>query len=296
MKLAVIGANGQLGEDIRLACTEQGEEFVGLTHADIEIADERSVRGALERARADAVINTAAMHNVDACEADPARAFAVNAIGARNLAAVTRALDVPLVHVSTDYVFDGAKGAPYVESDAPRPLNVYGNSKLAGEFFVLADAPKGIVARVAGLFGRMPCRAKQGGLNFPQLMLKLGREKGEVRVVTDEVVSPTYTLDAARQLLALARAGRPGLYHATSQGSCTWHEYAVEIFRLAGMQVTVHEGRSADMPKKVPRPAYSVLDNANLRAAGLDIMPHWKDAIGRYVASLAIDDHATATA
>jgi dTDP-4-dehydrorhamnose reductase len=173
-----------------------------------------------------------------------------------------------------------------VETDAPRPLNVYGNSKLAGEYFVLAGAPKGMIARVAGLFGRMPCRAKQGGLNFPQLMLKLGREKGEVTVVTDEVVSPTHTADAARQLLMLAASGRAGIYHATSQGSCSWHEYAVEIFRLSRMRVTVREGRSADMPKKVARPSYSVLDNANLRAVGLDIMPPWKDALARYLSSL----------
>lgn len=285
MRIAIVGANGQLGHDLQEAVRDEGGEAIALTHADIEIADAASVRRALDRARPDAVINTAAMHNVDACELDPAGAFAVNAIGTRHLAHASRELDVPLVHVSTDYVFDGAKGAPYVESDAPRPLNVYGTSKLAGEYFVLG-VPKGIVARVAGLFGRMPCRAKQGGLNFPQLMLKLGAEKGEVRVVTDEVVSPTNTADLAKQLVLLARSGRPGLYHATSQGECSWHEYATEIFRLAGMRVTVHAARSADMPKKVPRPSYSVLDNAALRTAGLDVMPHWKDAIGRYIAGL----------
>ena len=157
---------------------------------------------ALAISGADVVVNTAAMHQVEKCEADPARAFAVNALGARHLALAANALDARLVHISTDYVFDGAKAAPYLESDCPLPLNVYGNSKLAGELFVRSLAEKHYVLRVSGLYGQNPCLEK-GGLNFVDLMLKLSRERKEVRVVDDEVLTPTSTREVARQLLLM---------------------------------------------------------------------------------------------
>ncbi len=153
------------------------------------------------------IVNTAAMHQVEKCEADPARAFAVNALGVRHLALAARALGARLVHVSTDYVFDGAKTAPYLESDCPLPLNAYGNSKLAGELFVRSLAEKHYVIRVSGLYGKNPCLEK-GGLNFVDLMLKLARERKEVRVVDDEVLTPTATVDVARQILHMLERGR----------------------------------------------------------------------------------------
>ncbi|MDQ3308495.1 MAG: dTDP-4-dehydrorhamnose reductase [Gemmatimonadota bacterium] len=282
MKIAIIGANGQLGSDCQAAFHEAGHEVVPLTHEEIDIADAGSVSSTCRGLQPDVIVNTAAMHNVDACETSPERAFAVNGIGARNLAAAARDLDCVLVHISTDYVFDGSKGEPYTEQDCPRPLNVYGNTKVSGEHFVQAVAPRHFVVRSSGLYGKAPCRAK-GGLNFVRLMLKLARERGEVRVVTDEAVSPTYTHDLARQIVALADSDRYGIIHATSQGECSWYEFAQAIFELADAPVRLHPALSSEFPAKVPRPTYSVLANQHLQSHGLDLMPHWRESLQSYL-------------
>ena len=204
MKVAVLGANGQLGYDVASAFAAEGNTVAALTHEQVEVASSESVQAALEGVRPELVINTAAFHHVEKCEADPARAFAVNGAGARNVAQITASLHMPLIHISTDYVFDGAKGAPYVEDDQPRPLNVYGNTKLSGEHFVSSINPRHFVVRVSAIYGANPCRAK-GGLNFVELMLKLSRERDELRVVDDEFVTPTPTIQIARQLMELSR-------------------------------------------------------------------------------------------
>src|SRR5208282_5094421 len=175
MKIAVIGSNGQLGSDLVGAFSENGDAVCGLTHSDIEISELDSVLRALEDVRPQVIVNTAAMHHVENCEREPEKAFAVNALGPRNLAIVARDMGAALMHVSTDYVFDGSKGSPYVEEDSPRPLNAYGITKLAGEHFVRATTAKHFVIRASGLYGKSPCRAK-GGLNFIELMLKLAKE------------------------------------------------------------------------------------------------------------------------
>lgn len=283
MKIIVIGADGQLGSDIVSACRAEGHEVVPLTIAQADITDDSQVQRALAISGADVVVNTAAMHQVEKCEADPARAFAVNALGARRLALAANALNARLVHISTDYVFDGAKAAPYLESDCPLPLNAYGNSKLAGELFVRSLAEKHYVLRVSGLYGQNPCLEK-GGLNFVDLMLKLSRERKEVRVVDDEVLTPTSTREVARQLLLMLKAGAAdGLYHATAEGACSWHEFAGEIFRLSHSSVLLSKAAPGEFPAKVPRPKYSVLENANLKTAGLNGMAHWRDALAVYL-------------
>jgi dTDP-4-dehydrorhamnose reductase len=225
------------------------------------------------------------MHNVEACEADPRQSFQVNAVGTRNLAQISETLGARFVHVSTDYVFDGTKGSPYVETDVPRPLNVYANSKLAGEYFARSEATRHFVVRVSGLFGDAPCRAK-GGRNFVTTMLKLSRERDEVRVVDDEFVSPTYTLDAARQLLHLLATHAYGIYHVTGTGACSWYEYAAKIFDLTGAAVKLSKARPNEFPAKVPRPMYTVLDNAAMRRQGLPPMPTWQDALQRFLRQL----------
>lgn len=283
MKTVVIGADGQLGSDIVEVFRSGGQETVPLTIAQLDVADASRVQPVLADAAPDVIVNTAAMHHVERCEADPARAFAVNALGARNLALAANALGARLVHVSTDYVFDGAKQAPYVESDCPLPLNVYGNSKLAGELFVRSLAEKHCVIRVSGLYGRSPCLEK-GGLNFVDLMLKLSRERQEVRVVDDEVLTPTATRDVASQLLHLLRQGAGnGLYHCTAEGSCSWYEFAAEIFRLSRSPILLNRAAPGEFPAKVPRPKYSVLENANLKRLGLNIMPSWPEALAGYL-------------
>ena len=282
MRIAVIGANGQLGIDLCQAFREAGHEVKELDHSTLDITDNKAVLETLGSLGPELVVNTAAMHNVDACEADPAQSFAVNGIGARNLALAANMHKFLLCHLSSDYVFDGTKGAPYLENDPPLPLNVYGNTKLCGEFFVRTIAERYFIVRVSGLYGKNLCRAK-GGLNFVSLMLKLAKERDEIRVVNDEFVSPTFTEDAARQIVHLAGSKQNGIYHATSQGGCSWYEFAAKIFELTNTQIKLTPAAPGEFPAKVPRPKYSVLENAALKSAGLDIMPHWQDGLKRYL-------------
>jgi len=282
MKIAVIGANGQLGSDLVAAFSESGDAVSGLTHSDIEISDLRSVSRALEGVQPQVIVNTAAMHHVENCEREPEKAFAANALGPRNLAIVARDLGAVLMHVSTDYVFDGSKGSPYIEEDNPLPLNAYGITKLAGEHFVRATMAKHFVIRTSGLYGASPCRAK-GGLNFIELMLKLARERGEVRVVDSEVVSPTSTAELAQQIVQLSRSECYGLYHATAEGSCSWYEFAREIFAITDTPVRLNIAGANEFPAKVARPKYSVLENRALKTHGLNAFKPWQDALHRYL-------------
>jgi len=192
-------------------------------------------------------------------------------------------LEAVLMHVSTDYVFDGSKGSPYVEEDAPRPLNAYGISKLAGEHFVRCTTERHFVIRTSGLYGKHPCRAKEG-LNFVELMLKLARERGEVCVVDCEVVSPTSTEELAQQMAMLSRSDRYGLYHATANGSCSWYEFAREIFAITDTRVNLKVAAPNGLSPKVPRPKYSVLENLALKSQGLNAFKPWQDGLREYLA------------
>jgi dTDP-4-dehydrorhamnose reductase len=282
MKIAVIGADGQLGRDVVRAFEANGDEVYGLTHTEVEISTIDSVAKAIQSALPDVVVNTAAIHHVERCEQDPSAAFVVNALGARNLAEVTRDLGVLLMHISTDYVFDGSKREPYIESDAPLPLNVYGNTKLAGEHFVRTLNPKHFVLRTSALYGKNPCRGK-GGLNFVELMLKLARERGKVRVVDNEIVSPTPTAELALQVVILSRSEAYGLYHATAEESCSWYEFARQIFEATKTEVKLEVARSDEFPAKVSRPTYSVLENAALKMQGLNIFKPWREGVREYL-------------
>ncbi len=282
MKVAVLGASGQLGHDVSSAFSAAGHNVTSLAHDQIEIAALESVRDVLSRLQPDLVVNTAAFHNVDRCEAEALPAFTVNAIGARTVAQVTSALNAALMHISTDYVFDGLKGAPYREEDQPAPINVYGTSKLAGEHFVRAGNPRHYIVRVSAIYGENPCRAK-GGLNFVELMLKLAHERHEVRVVDDEFVTPTPTVEIAHQLVVLSKSPHYGLYHATSEGSCSWFEFAQSIFEISGIPVHLLPAQPGDFPVKAPRPKYSVLENAALKSRSLNVFSHWKDGLQNYL-------------
>jgi dTDP-4-dehydrorhamnose reductase len=281
MKIAVIGADGQLGSDVVRAFAEQGDEVCALSHADIEIANLDSVDKALKELRPHLVVNTAAMHHVENCEKEPEKAYLVNAVGARNLAVAARDAGAVLVHISTDYVFDGSKKTPYEEPDAPLPLNVYGNTKLAGEYYIRTMTPAHFVLRTSAIYGKSPCRAK-GGRNFVELMLKLAKEREAVRVVASEVVSPTFTGELARQIVALSRSDAYGLYHATAEGACSWFEFAREIFALTHTRVNLQVADPKEFPAKVPRPSYSVLENQALKARGQNVFRPWQEGLREY--------------
>jgi dTDP-4-dehydrorhamnose reductase len=286
MKVAVIGGNGQLGRDVGLAFANEGHAVTNLTHQEIEVSSLASVREALGALRPELVVNASAFHHVEKCEADPALAFAVNGIGTRNLGQITEETGAALMHVSTDYVFDGRKNAPYTEEDAPAPLNVYGNTKLSGELFARSTNPRHFVVRTSAIYGENPCRAK-GGLNFVELMLKLSKERKELRVVDDEFVSPTPTAQLARQLVVLSRSSDYGLYHATSEGSCSWFEFAATIFELTNTHIRLEPARPGEFPAKVPRPKYSVLENQALKIKSLNVFSHWKEGLQDYLAGRA---------
>ena len=283
MKVAVLGGNGQLGRDVAKAFAAAGDSVTNFTHEQIEVSSIDSVRATLESVQPELVINTAAFHHVEKCEANPALAFTVNGLGARHVAQVTNALGARLIHISTDYVFDGAKSLPYQEEDPAFPLNVYGNTKLSGEHFVLTLIPRHFVVRVSAIYGENPCRAK-GGLNFVELMLKLAKEREELRVVDDEFVSPTPTALIAQQLVVLNKSADYGLYHATSEGSCSWFEFASAIFELTKTKIRLERAQPGEFPVKTPRPKYSVLENAALKRKSLNIFTHWEEGLQQYLA------------
>lgn len=286
MKVAVLGSNGQLGSDVCAAFIQNGDQVTGLTHADVELSSSPSVDAALAAANPEFIVNTAAMHHVEKCEADPVAAFTANAVGARNVAEWAKKAGATVAYVSTDYVFDGAKASPYVESDVARPLNAYGITKLAGEHYTAATAPQHFVLRVSAIYGLHPCRAK-GGLNFIELMLKLSRERDKLRVVDDEYVSPTPTVQIAQQLVALSRSTAYGLYHGTTEGSCSWYEFAREIFRATGTTVRLEKADPGEFPAKVQRPKYSVLENHGLKSAHLSVFSDWREGLERYLQARA---------
>ena len=281
MKVAVIGANGQLGTDITAAFRDAGHEVVELNHDRISVDDQDSVNSVLEEERPDMVVNTAAYHHVEKCETETTLAYAVNAIGSRNLALASKELDHYLLHISTDYVFDGLKAAPYVESDDPMPLNVYATSKLAGEYHVRTIAPKSLVMRVSGIYGKAPCRVK--GYNFVELMLKLAVERDELKVVDDETLTPTSTVAIAKQIVHISDKQAYGLCHATAEGSCTWYAFARKIFEIRGMEVNLNIAAPGDFPITVNRPTYSVLENKFLKDNGLNIMGEWEEQLEEYL-------------
>jgi dTDP-4-dehydrorhamnose reductase len=282
MKIAVIGADGQLGHDVVKAFERHGDEVCRLTHLDIELSNFESVTQCLRGVAPELVVNTAAMHHVEHCEQQPEKAYAVNATGSRNLAEATREVDAVLAHVSTDYVFDGNKSSPYVEGDLAAPLNVYGKSKLEGERLIRETNPKHFILRTAGLYGNHPCRAK-GGQNFVDLMLRLAEQRGQVRVVDSEFTTPTATRDLARQIVALSRSDAYGLFHATAEGGCSWYEFAREIFTRSGVRVKLDIASPNEFPSKVPRPGYSVLENRRLNDCGLNVFRPWQEGLNEYL-------------
>jgi dTDP-4-dehydrorhamnose reductase len=280
--IAVIGAEGQVGRDVCEEFERHGYAVHSLTHSRMDVESPESVETVLSAIAPEVIVNTAAFHHVEQCEQNAEKAFAINARGARNAAKVADRLGALIIHVSTDYVFDGQKNQPYVETDRPQPLNVYGNSKLAGEYFVSSICPRHFVLRTSALYGKNPCRAK-GGLNFVELMRKLAREGKDIKVVDNEFVTPTSTVDVARQIVKLTECDAYGLYHGTSEGSCSWYQFANEIFALSGLRPSLQVASASDFPSKVRRPAYSVLENAGLKAIGMNVFRPWQEGLKEYL-------------
>ena len=279
MKIMIIGAGGQLGSEL-VNCL-QDDIIIPLTHIDIELTDYQQVNDILSSNMPDVVINTSAYHRVDECEDYIDKSFSVNASAVRTLAKICSEHDTTLVHFSTDYVFGGEIKTPYAEDDIPNPLSVYAVSKLAGEYFARNICKRHFVVRTCGLYGAKGISGKGG--NFVELMLKLAREKKPVKVVSDQIVTPTYAKELALKIAQLLRTDEYGLYHITNNGSCSWYEFAKTIFDLTGIESDLSSTTSAEYGAKARRPSYSVLENGNLKRLGLDDMRPWKDALQEYL-------------
>ena len=274
MKLLVTGAAGMLGRDVMLAAGNAGHDVVGFGRAELVVTDAAALEKKFDLERPDVVINCAAWTDVDGAEEAEADALAINGAGAGNVAAAAAAVGASVVYVSSDYVFDGSKGEPYVESDQTAPLSAYGRTKLAGEEATIAANKRHFVVRSSWLFG-------VGGGNFVETMLRLAESQNEVLVVRDEVGSPTYTWHLAYGVVRLIEGVEFGIHHMAAAGRCSWYEFAREIFEQAKVECKVLSTTAAEFGRSASRPPYSVMVSQREHAIRL---PSWQDGLAGYLA------------
>lgn len=282
MKVLVTGVKGQLGYDVVNELTKRGHEPVGVDIDEMDITDKESVDKVITEASVDTVIHCAAYTAVDAAEDNVEICRKVNAEGTENIAKVCKKLDIPMVYISTDYVFNGLGERPWEPDDAREPLNVYGQTKYEGELAVEENLDKYFIVRIAWVFG-------VNGKNFIKTMLNLGKTRDKLTVVCDQIGSPTYTFDLARLLVDMIETKKYGRYHATNEGLCSWYEFACEIFKQAGLdsKVEVAPVTSDQYPaSKAKRPANSRMSKEKLSENGFERLPDWKDALNRYLKAL----------
>lgn len=276
MRALIFGGRGMLGRDLQGALGARGHEAVALARPDGDVTCLETVQRAVRDVAPDVVINCAAYTQVDRAESEPGLAHAVNGVGARNVAVAAADAARHVIHLSTDYVFDGQKGSPYHEWDPLAPRSVYGCSKALGEFQVRSVNARHTVVRTQWLFGA-------GGPDFVQTMLRLGQERNAVQVVDDQIGSPTYTGDLAAALVTLAERKAYGTYHITNGGSCSWQAFAQAIFRLAGLPVSVVGISTATLGRPAGRPLYSVLANQMWQAEGFPLLRPYEEALADYL-------------
>lgn len=275
MKILVTGSRGQLGQDVVKACNSL-DTVLALGREELDITNFDHVINQVQSFQPDVIVHCAAYTAVDQAESNEDQAYQVNAMGTRNIAVAAEKVGAKLCYISTDYVFDGTSNKPYVEFDLTNPQTVYGRSKLAGEQLVQSLSTKFFIVRTSWVFGKY-------GNNFVKTMLKYGKEKGHLKVVHDQVGSPTYTVDLAAFLLQLIQTEKYGIYHASNTGSCSWYEFTREIVSLANIPADVTPCTTEEFPRPAPRPAYSVLDHMAIRTNGFNELPHWQDALRRFL-------------
>lgn len=279
MKILVTGVKGQLGYDVVQEGEKRGLEMFGTDVDSMDITDAGQVRKVMEAYKPDGVIHCAAYTAVDAAEEHQEICRKINVNGTRNIAEVCRDMDIPLMYFSTDYVFDGQGENFWKEDDERQPLNVYGQMKYEGELAVQELVQKYFILRISWVFG-------VNGSNFIKTMLRLGKERGAVGVVSDQMGSPTYTYDLAKLVLDMFQTDKYGVYHVTNDGICSWYEFACEIFKQAGMDVKVTPLTTAEYPAKAARPLNSRMSKDKLVNAGFQMLPSWQDALRRYLVRL----------
>ena len=281
MKVFVTGVKGQLGYDVMNELARRGLERIGVDVEEMDITDAGACERVIKEAAPDAVIHCAAYTAVDAAEDNRDLCHMVNGEGTKHIAKVCGELDIPMMYISTDYVFNGQGERPCEPDDHREPLNVYGLTKYEGEIAVEQLLKKYFIVRIAWVFGL-------NGKNFIKTMLRLGKERGAVSVVDDQIGSPTYTYDLARLLVDMIQTDRYARYHATNEGLCSWYEFACESFRQAGMdEVKVTPVDSASYPAKAKRPFNSRMSKEKLTENGFERLPSWQDALGRYLKVLS---------
>ena len=279
MRYLVTGYKGQLGHDILNELAKRGLEGIGVDVEEMDITDAAACDRVITESKADGVFHCAAWTAVDAAEDSRDACMKINAQGTRNIAEVCRKLDIPMLYLSTDYVFNGNGTRPWEPDDPREPLNVYGESKYLGEVAVTDNLEKYFIVRIAWVFGI-------NGKNFIKTMLRVGKERGEASVVNDQIGSPTYTYDLSRLLVDMMLTDKYGFYHATNEGLCSWYEFACEIYRQAGLPVKVTPVSSDAYPAKAKRPFNSRLSKEKLTENGFERLPAWQDALGRYLKEL----------
>ncbi len=284
MKVLVTGAGGMLGRDIVLAAGNAGHDVVGFGHTELDVTDAGALGSKFELERPDVVINCAAWTDVDGAEASEQEALAVNGAAAGNVASAAAEIGASVVYVSSDYVFDGSKGAPYVETDQTAPLSAYGRTKLAGEEATAAANKRHFVVRSSWLFGI-------GGSNFVETMLRLASTQNEVLVVRDQVGSPTYTWHLAYGIVRLIEGVEFGIHHMAAGGACSWYDFAREIFDQAKVECLVLSATTDMLGRPAPRPAYSALESQREHAIEL---PPWQNGLSAYLAQRAAEQEAAA--
>ncbi|MFQ6862717.1 MAG: dTDP-4-dehydrorhamnose reductase [Beduini sp.] len=276
MKILVTGVKGQLGHDVVEECQKRGIEAIGVDVEEMDITDASKVEEVIKASNVDAVVHCAAWTAVDKAEDEVALCTKVNVDGTYNIAKVCKELDIKMMYFSTDYVFDGQGDQDWKEYDERHPLNVYGQTKCEGEIAVQKLLEKYFIVRIAWVFGI-------NGNNFIKTMLRLGKERGAVSVVNDQIGSPTYTYDLAKLVVDMIQTDKYGIYHATNEGLCSWYEFACEIFKQAGLDVEVTPVNSSAFPAKAKRPSNSRMSKAELDKNGFNRLPSWQDALQRYL-------------
>ncbi len=280
MRILIIGGNGQLGRDMYISCRQAGHDTWRVDIPEIDITKEESVSRTIGRMKPDAVVNCAAFTDVDACEEKRGLALAVNGTGVGYIGKTMHELNSRVVHISTDFVFDGTKKTPYVETDQAFPKSEYGKSKLVGEEQLLRSNPRSTILRVAWLYGNR-------GNNFVKAIRRIALQKARtneiLQVVNDQIGTPTYTMDVCKQTLRLLDGDYYGVYHCTNEGQCTKYEFAKHILDLSGISIKIEPCTTDSFPSPAARPHYSVLENRRLKEAGIHCMRDWENAFSSFL-------------
>lgn len=276
MKVLVTGVNGQLGYDVVKELEKRGHKAVGVDRKEMDLTSTEQIKECIENVKPEAIIHCAAYTAVDKAEDEEELCRRVNAIATKDIAECAKKLDIPMIYISTDYVFDGSKDGEYTEDDIPNPINVYGKTKHEGEVYVQELLEKYYIVRISWVFG-------ENGNNFIDTMLRLAKDRNEINVINDQVGSPTYTKDLASLLVDMIETDKYGVYHATNEGYCTWYEFAKEIFRIADVDISVNPITTKEYATKALRPMNSKMSKQKLKDNGFKKLRNWKDTVQEYI-------------